>query len=62
MENPSYCTIKGGAASAASKPAVSAQKSVDEIAKEVIQGKWGNGSERKKRSCWIQLCDCTGRC
>ncbi len=24
-------------------------KSVDEIAKEVIQGKWGNGSERKRR-------------
>ena len=25
------------------------QKSVDEIAREVIQGKWGNGSERKQR-------------
>jgi N-acetylmuramoyl-L-alanine amidase len=25
------------------------QKSVDEIAKEVINGKWGNGEERKKR-------------
>lgn len=25
-----------------------AQKSVDEIAREVIQGKWGNGTERKK--------------
>ncbi len=25
------------------------KKSVDEIAKEVIDGKWGNGSERKKR-------------
>lgn len=49
LQNPSYCTIKGSAASAASKPAVSAKKSVDEIAKEVIQGKWGNGSERKKK-------------
>lgn len=26
-----------------------AKKSVDEIAKEVINGKWGNGQERKKR-------------
>ena len=25
------------------------QKSVDEIAREVIQGKWGNGSERKEK-------------
>ena len=25
------------------------KKSVDEIAREVIQGKWGNGEERKKR-------------
>ena len=25
------------------------KKSVDEIAKEVIQGKWGNGADRKKR-------------
>lgn len=51
LENPSYCIIKGSVASApvASKPTTSAKKSVDEIAKEVIQGKWGNGSERKKR-------------
>ena len=26
-----------------------AKKSVDEVAREVIQGKWGNGTERKKR-------------
>lgn len=26
-----------------------AKKSVDEVAREVIQGKWGNGSERKNR-------------
>ena len=26
-----------------------AKKSIDEVAREVIQGKWGNGTERKKR-------------
>lgn len=26
-----------------------AKKSVDEIAREVIQGKWGNGADRKNR-------------
>ena len=26
-----------------------AKKSVDEVAREVVQGKWGNGAERKKR-------------
>ena len=26
-----------------------AKKSVDEVASEVIQGKWGNGAERKNR-------------
>ena len=25
------------------------KKSIDEIAKEVIEGKWGNGADRKKR-------------
>lgn len=30
------------------KPVVSAKKTVDEIAKEVINGKWGTGNERKK--------------
>lgn len=30
-------------------PSQPAKKSVDEIAKEVIAGKWGNGEERKKR-------------
>ena len=25
------------------------QKSVDELAREVIQGKWGNGEERRKK-------------
>lgn len=31
-----------------STPTSSPKKSVDEIAREVIQGKWGNGSDRKK--------------
>ena len=35
-----YITTKGGTA-------VSSKKSIDDIAYEVIQGKWGNGSERK---------------
>ena len=30
-------------------PTGTAKKSVDAIAREVIQGKWGNGSERKQR-------------
>ena len=33
----------------APKPTPSSKKSNTEIAKEVIQGKWGNGAERKKR-------------
>ena len=28
-----------------------AGKSVDELAREVLQGKWGNGAERKK---WLE--------
>ncbi|MFO3714815.1 N-acetylmuramoyl-L-alanine amidase [Oribacterium sp. P9] len=30
-------------------PAAAAKKSVDTIAREVIQGKWGNGAERKQK-------------
>ena len=26
-----------------------AEKTVEQLAKEVIQGKWGNGAERKKK-------------
>lgn len=37
-----FITTKGGSA-----VSTTAKKSVTEIAKEVIQGKWGNGSERK---------------
>ena len=31
------------------KPQNAAQKSLDEIAKEIIDGKWGNGKERQKK-------------
>lgn len=33
----------------ADKPAETLQKSLDEVAKEVINGKYGNGAERKRR-------------
>lgn len=32
-----------------SKPATSSKKSNEQIAREVIQGKWGNGEDRRKR-------------
>lgn len=41
-----YITTKGGTAVAAEAPA---KKSVDEIAREVIAGKWGNGATRKQK-------------
>lgn len=41
-----YITTKGGTAVATSTPA---KKSVDEVAREVIQGKWGNGATRKAK-------------
>lgn len=45
-----YITYESGSA-ATSKPATSstAKKSVAEIAKEVLNGKWGNGEDRRKR-------------
>lgn len=50
LENPLYCTVKGTVASSqAAQTQASSKKSVEETAKEVIQGKWGNGGERKKR-------------
>ena len=45
LENPSYCTI-GNTSSSAVKTTT---KSVDTLAREVIQGKWGNGTDRKNR-------------
>ena len=44
LENPTYCTIQG---TVAKKETVA--KSVDELAKEVIRGDWGNGQERKDK-------------
>ena len=41
LKNSSYCTVVNNTNNT--------KKSVTEIAKEVIQGKWGNGSERKRR-------------
>lgn len=43
----SFITTKGGTAVAVDPEPV--KKSVDEIAREVINGKWGNGTDRKKR-------------
>lgn len=45
LENPSYCTI-GNTSSSAVKTTT---KSVDTLVREVIQGKWGNGTDRKNR-------------
>jgi hypothetical protein len=47
LENPSYCMVQGTVAE--EKSGASPLKSVDEIAKEVIRGDWGNGDERKKK-------------
>ena len=41
-----YITTATGTAVATTTPA---KKSIDEIAKEVINGKWGNGAERKQK-------------
>ncbi|MBM6897456.1 hypothetical protein H9X86_08790 [Pseudoflavonifractor capillosus] len=35
--------------SASTQPTQPAKKTVEEIAQEVIQGKWGNGTDRKNR-------------
>lgn len=40
IENPNYCTVNGH---------VTSKKSIDEIAREVMQGKWGNGEDRKNK-------------
>lgn len=45
LENSSYCAIQG----TTSTTTTAAKKSVTEVAKEVIQGKWGNGAERKQK-------------
>ncbi|HEL0778924.1 TPA: glucosaminidase domain-containing protein [Streptococcus equi subsp. zooepidemicus] len=45
LENPEYCIV-GNTVTAAAKPVT---KTVDELAKEVIKGLWGNGTERKNK-------------
>lgn len=43
LNNPSYCVAEKSVSTSLNK------KSVDQVAKEVIEGKWGNGADRKKR-------------
>ena len=40
LENPSYCTVN---------KTTSTTKTVDELAREVLNGAWGNGEDRKQR-------------
>lgn len=47
LENKEYVTVLGGTSSG--KKQSETKKSIDEIADEVINGKWGNGADRKKR-------------
>lgn len=44
-----YCTKSKTSSSTTTKTTASNKKSNEEIAREVLQGKWGNGSERKKK-------------
>ena len=46
LKNPAYCTVYGEVSEEA--PA-KFTKTVDEMAREVIKGVWGNGEERKER-------------
>lgn len=43
LNNTSYCVAEKSVSTSLNK------KSVDQVAKEVIEGKWGNGADRKKR-------------
>lgn len=48
--NSAYLKKAGSSSSgSSSKPATPAKKSIDQIADEVIAGKWGNGSTRKQK-------------
>jgi hypothetical protein len=47
LENPSYCVVQETVAEEKQETCV--LKSVDEVAKEVIRGEWGNGDERKEK-------------
>lgn len=46
LKNPDYCTAGGTVKQTAAQKDT---KSVDIVAREVIQGKWGNGAERKRK-------------
>lgn len=46
--NPGYSVFDANGKAVSGNAALSS-KTVDEIAKEVIQGKWGNGTDRKNR-------------
>lgn len=48
LGNPSYCTV-GKTVKATAPKKTSSTKSIDEIAKEVIRGVWGNGEERRQK-------------
>ena len=43
------CKVGCAVFDSSGKQVYPAKKSVDEVAREVIQGKWSNGAERKKR-------------
>lgn len=45
LENPTYCTVQGSTGGNTSKPT----KSIDELAREVIRGEWGNNPQRKQK-------------
>lgn len=49
--NSAYLKKAGSSSSSgsSSKPSTPAKKSIDQIANEVIQGKWGNGATRKQK-------------
>ena len=44
LSNPTYCTVGKTV-----KTTEDSKKSIDELAKEVIRGDWGNGTERKEK-------------
>lgn len=46
LGNPTYCTVQG---TVAETPKTSSTKTVDEVAREVIKGMWGNGADRKAK-------------
>ena len=46
LGNPTYCTVQG---TVEETPKTSSTKTVGEIAKEVISGKWGNGTARREK-------------